>query len=135
MTPPPLPEKSQFVDQKKLARFEKTINFIVDNSLIFSATGVIAWSWRYYRSKRIGPYFRLVFRQQNRQKSIYLGRSEEFAQFVRDLLINLQYARSTRRLRTKIRKSLRMEKTRLQNYSKSNGYYMKGFEFRKLKSN
>jgi hypothetical protein len=133
MTPPPLPEKSQFVGQKKLARFEKTINFILDNSLIFSATGVITCNWRYYCNRRIGPYFRLVFRQQNRQKSIYLGRSEELAQVVRNLLINLQYARCIRRLRAKIRKSLRLEKTRLQNYLKSYGYYLKGFEFRKLK--
>jgi hypothetical protein len=133
MTPPPLPENSQFRPQKYLAKLEKIKSQLLAASELLADHGCVIATWRNYGNMRMGPYYRVRYYDNGARRSIYLGRSEELAQVVRNLLIKLQYARSTRRLRTKIRKSLRLEKLRLQNYLKSYGYYLKGFEFRKLK--
>ena len=45
--------------------------------------------WRTYRGKRLGPYFQLAYRDRNCQHWVYLGRSQDLADRVRDLLARL----------------------------------------------
>jgi len=126
-------EKARFVDQNISARFKRIQAFILDNHRLFSTTGVVVAGWRYYRNNRLGPFFRLAYRQNNRQSSLYLGRSRELAEKVRCLLADLQFHRTCRRLRVKLRASLRLQKTRLQENLHAHGYRMKGFEIHKSK--
>jgi heat shock protein HspQ len=130
---PLIVEKSQFVDQNISTRFERLQAFILDNRPLFATTGAVVASWRYYRKKRLGPFYRLAYRNRNRQCSIYLGRSQLLAEKVRLLLADIQFRRISRRLRSQIRASLRLHKIQLKNTLLACGYYMKGYEIHKPK--
>ena len=41
---------------------------------LFIRQGAVVAAWRTYRKRKLGPYYHLVFRDEGRQKSIYLGR-------------------------------------------------------------
>jgi hypothetical protein len=94
-------------------------------------------TWRTYRGRRLGPYFRLAYRKGRRQLSIYLGRSAELAQRVRELLADLQkdhrWRRITRRMRAEIRKSFRRSLEYLDRQLAVLGIRRKGFEFRGMR--
>ncbi|MGA2797376.1 MAG: hypothetical protein ABSE63_07360 [Thermoguttaceae bacterium] len=107
---------------------------ILAHATIFAQQGTVVASWRKSGNYRFGPYFHLKYRDGDVQRSIYLGRSKELAKEVRRLLAGLQFGRTCRRLRTRLRSSLRLEKTRLRENLHARGYRMKGFEIHKSKS-
>jgi hypothetical protein len=127
-------EKSRFSAQNNSGRFELIKMQILARSTLFARQGTVVATWRRYCNSRSGPYFRLKYYEGGVQRSIYLGRSEELAQEVRRLLAGLQFRRICRRLRTRLRSSLRLEKTRLQENLHAQGYRMKGFEIHKSQS-
>ncbi len=107
--------------QKIEARFEQVRAQILAHAAFFVANGSVEATWRTYRGRRLGPYFRVGCRQRSvqhalgtgaapRQTSIYLGHSPELAARVRELLDALQqHTRCKRRceqLRRQVRRSL-----------------------------
>jgi len=127
-------EKTQFSTQILSARFKKIKSQILAKSALLSKQGSIIKTWRKHRNIRLGPYFRLIYYENGVRRSIYLGRSEELVQEVRCLLQQIQFRRIARRLRAKIRTSLRCQKMHLKNILRAHGYRMKGFEIHKSKS-
>ncbi len=55
-------EKAGFVDQKAAARFERVLAL----SGRFAVQGSVVAGWRVYRGRRLGPYFRLAYRDGGR---------------------------------------------------------------------
>jgi hypothetical protein len=127
-------EKQRFVPQLVARRWETIERFIRVRPLLFDTNGSVTSEWRCRNGRRFGPYYRLKYREGKIQRSIYLGQSDELAENVRRLLQNLQFHRTCRRLSKIIRASLRIEKKRLQNILRANGYYLKGSEIHKAKS-
>ena len=131
-------EKSRFDPQLDTDRWEdrweNVERFILAHRPLFYTNGFVRSEWRWRNGRRFGPYFRLRYRQGNIQRSIYLGPSNQLADQVRRLLANLQFHRNCRRLRTRLRASLRLEKKHLQNTLHAHGYNMKGFDIHKSKS-
>ena len=127
-------EKQRVVDQKAAARLERVEAQVLAHPALFAAQGSVVATWRVYRGRRLGPYFRVSYRESGRQRSIYLGRCEELARRVRALLARLQRPRRQRRLfarlKAQARSSLRRCKARLKEELAVWGIQLKGFEFR-----
>jgi hypothetical protein len=132
MTLPLPPEKSPFRPQKSASRLHEIKTQLLAASALLATQGAVFATWRKHGNSRLGPYYRLRYYENGARRTIYLGRNEELAKAVRRLLFDLQYPRISRRLRDRIRKSLRREKKRLQTNLKPYGYYLKGLELRKL---
>jgi hypothetical protein len=131
---PPNTEKAEFVDQKAAERFERVRERVAARPGLFAAQGAVVATWRVYRGRRLGPYFRLAYREGGRQRSIYLGRCAELVRRVRSLLARLQAPerrrRVFRRLEAQVRASLRQCKAQLKKLLAPLGIQLKGFEFR-----
>jgi hypothetical protein len=101
---------------------------------LFARQGHVAATWRCRNGKRFGPYYRLAYRENGRQHSIYLGRASEQVEMVRRQLELLQRSRierrAIRRLENHIRASLRLEKLHLAALLRPYGLRLKGFEVR-----
>ncbi len=106
--------KTGFVDQKVAARFGRVRELVLAERGRFALQGSVVAAWRLYAGRRLGPYFRLAYRDGGRQRSIYLGRCVELARRVRELLAGLQRPRRERllfaRLKAQVRASLRSAK-------------------------
>lgn len=124
------------VTQKETAHVEKILEALNARSGLLMRQGTVVAAWREYKGKRLGPYYRLVYRQGGRQKSIYLGPSAWVAKQVRAALAKLQTPlRETRRLqlvREMIRSSLRAHQSRAKSLFAYYGIHLKGFEYRGL---
>lgn len=123
-------EKSDLVDQK-IAEVKRLLASRPD---IFLRQGTVVESWREYRGRRLGPYFRLAYRDGNRQGSVYLGRSVQLADAVRTLL-NEQHRdqvnqRQLRRLQASARAELRKIRRRWAQDLRQFGLYLHGSEIR-----
>ena len=57
---------------------------------LFARQGSVAATCRYRDGKRIGPYYRLAYREDGRQWSVYLGRAGAVVERVRQILHKLQ---------------------------------------------
>jgi len=127
-------EKWPFDDQKVAGRFERVRAQVLAHPALFANQGFVATTWRTHRGRRLGPYFRVSYRESGRQCSIYLGRSEQLADRVRGLLADVQQRRRRRRrlarMTAQIRASLRRHKARLKEFLTQWGIRMKGWEFR-----
>ena len=123
----------RFVPQLDAARWEIVESFILAHRPLFYTNGSVVSEWRWRNGFRFGPYFRLKYRENKLQRSIYLGPSNQLAEKVRKFLANLQLHRTIRRLHTKIRVSLRLEKKNLKNMLHACGYNLKGNEIHKSK--
>jgi len=103
-------ENRQFVDQKTEPRTKAIERWIATHRNELSRQGVVVATYRSYRGRKLGPYFRLAFRRgDGRQRSIYLGASAELAQHVRGLLQECQAGLREQRERDRVRKLLRTE--------------------------
>ena len=112
--------------------FEKIKSQILAKSALLASQGSICASWRKRGNISFGPYFTLRYFDNGVRQCIYLGQSQELVQQVRHLLAILQYKRISRCLKTKIRKSFRIQKSILKNQLLVNGYRLKGSEIHKL---
>ena len=127
-------ENAGFVDQKARERFEWVRAFLLTEPRQFARQGSVVAGWREYAGRRLGPYFRLAYREKGRQRSIYLGRCAELARRVREVLAGLRRGDRERRrlgrLVAQVRASLRQVKDRLRGQLAELGIQLKGFEFR-----
>ena len=106
----------------------------------FARQGAVVAAWRTSRGRRLGPYYRLAWRDGGRQRSIYLGRQ---GPVVRQVRILLHQAHASRRLKRQARlraARFRQEVIRpLNQYIQQmfalfgNGLYLKGSEIRGIR--
>ncbi len=107
----------------------------------FAGQGAVVATWRTYRGRRLGPYYRLAWRENGRQRSIYLGRQGPIVEEVRLLL---HQAHTSRRIRREHRLRIaRLQKELIRpirQYIKEifrlfgNGLYIKGSEIRGIRT-
>jgi hypothetical protein len=102
----------------------------------FVTQGSVVAGWRQSGARRLGPYYRLFHRENGRQQTIYLGKSEWLAEEVRKLLAMVQRpfreARAYKRLQASARAGLRKAKSELRQKLARFGLLLKGFEIRGL---
>ncbi len=129
----------QVVDQPVEARFASISERIAASREVLSRQGAVVASWRVRRGRRMGPYFRLAFREAGRQVSIYLGQCAELAEKVRLLVAELQAParldRVVRQATAAGKAALRACKARMKSVMASWGLYARGwnvFGWRKL---
>jgi hypothetical protein len=105
---------------------------------IFAHQGFIISSYRYHRGRKLGPYFRLAYRDENnRQRSIYIGPHEDIARRIQSLLDDLKAPHIRRRqflqvfaiIRTALNRHRKQSETELNKH----GLYSRGFAIRGLR--
>jgi hypothetical protein len=123
-------ENRQVVDQKLV----EVLELIKSWPSLFAHQGAVLESWRIHGGKKLGPYYRLAFRQQGRQRSIYLGASNERAGQVRARLAAVQKPAKSKqvleRARARVKVELRKHKRGLDQQLRERGLYLKGYEVR-----
>ncbi len=128
------PVNQNALTPKEQARLEEVQRTLAADPKHFARQGAVVASWRYYQGRKLGPYYRLAYREEGRQRFIYLGRAEGLAQAVRDLLAALQRPLCRRRLfdalRTQAREMLRQAKASMAEELAKWGLRLKGFEVR-----
>jgi len=91
-------------------------------------------SWREYNGRKLGPYYRLAYREEGRQRSIYLGRCRARVEKVREALDAVQaprrQERCLRRMKAEAKAGLRAAKAELDRQLRAVGLSLKGFEIR-----
>ena len=123
-------EKRSFVDQKPHAVWA----LLAAHPEVFRRQGTILVTWRHHQGRRLGPYYRLAYREGNEQRACYLGSSPQLAGQVRHALQALQEPR--RRQRTwrvqwaKSRAALRRQKLQWAAELHKLGLSLKGYEIR-----
>lgn len=127
-------ENLDLVDEKDRAKLERVRAFVLNRPALFAGRGAVVASWKNWQGKRLGPYYRLAFREDGRQRSLYLGRSEALAEQVRRLLDGLHAPREERLVRKRLlaqaRAEVRRVKKDLEREAAAVGIRMKGWEFR-----
>ena len=124
-------ENRNFVDQKT----REVIEQIEQRIAIFAKQGTIVETWRTFGGRKLGPYFRLAFRDGGRQCSIYLGSSKERVRQVRAVLDSvrkpIKLSRQLQLVRANVLDELREHKKKWDRLLREHGLYRKGFEFRR----
>lgn len=128
-------EKTDLVDEKQRARFQRVRNAICEQRILFATQGTIVASWKIHAGKRLGPYYRVAYRLDGKQKSLYLGVSEWLVAKVRELLASLQSPfrqyQVMQRLKRQARRAVAESKKRLAELLRATfGAATKGWEFR-----
>jgi hypothetical protein len=90
--------QSRQIDKKSEEVLRRVRSYIKTNQSIFARHGAIVTTWRLYRGHRLGPYFRLAFRKEGVQRSLYLGDNPAATEEIRELLQKLQSPLRERRL-------------------------------------
>ncbi|MFH1923443.1 MAG: hypothetical protein ABIP48_26585 [Planctomycetota bacterium] len=123
-------ENRESVDQNS----HRALGLIAARPEVFARQGSVVAIWRRYRGRKLGPYFRLAYREAGRQCSVYLGRAGRVVEAVRGALAELQRPlkrfREYRKARAQIKASLGPVKRELDRRLRRVGLYMKGFEVR-----
>ena len=111
-----------------------SLDYIRKNAQTFAHAGSVVATYRTRGTKRFGPYYRLAYRSAGCQRSIYLGRSPQMAQQVRNLLAKLQHPhRHQRQLRRDARRrkaTLLAIKRQWQQAARNIGLYTRGWDVR-----
>jgi hypothetical protein len=127
-------EKSKVATQQSECRFEADCRWIREHRRQFARSGSVVATWRTRNGRRVGPYYRVEWREHGRRRSRYLGANAEAAQKTRALLAELQLPRDRQRangkLRAEARRELRRSKAMLALRLRACGLWLKGFEFR-----
>ena len=137
----PLSEISETVDQQPVpadaqtaARLNRVRKEIRQREAIMARQGTVVATWRTRQGRKVGPYYRLAWRDRGRQKSLYLGGSAELAQAVRQMLADLQRPLRVDRAFLAARKqgwaALRAHKVVLARELARYGLYLHGWEVR-----
>jgi hypothetical protein len=113
------------------AQFQSIRSQLLTQPQFFAASGAVVADFRTRDGRRFGPYYRVAFRQNGRQRSIYLGPSQPLADRVANLLAELKRPthqhRAVRRLRTRLRAELRAQKSIVERELAPHGFHMRGF--------
>jgi hypothetical protein len=84
--------------------------FIISHRAMLSAQGSVTTTWRWRRCRRLGPYYRLAYRDGfGRQRSIYLGTDAGLAAEVQDALARLRAFDEERRQIDRVRRAVRRQ--------------------------
>ncbi len=131
-------EKPASADQRNERRKEAILKQIHDLQPVLSRQGEVVAGWRVYRGKKLGPYWRLTYRQHGRSHWLYLGRWSRLVQEVRRLLDQwqepLRRQREWIRIRRSVKKSLRASKLRWAAELARAGLRLQGYEVRGWRS-
>jgi hypothetical protein len=123
-------EKLESVDQK----VRDAVSLIRQQADVFSHQGSVQESWRSYKGRQLGPYYRLVFRTVGQQRSIYLGSDQDGAALVRETLQLVQQKprrqKSISQCRKAVRAELRKTRRQLQDQPAAVGLRIQGAEIR-----
>lgn len=116
----------------------KALRLIDQRPRLFAQQGAVVATWRKYKDRRLGPYWRLVYREGGRQRTVYLGRFGPLVRQVRARLRNLQAYRDMRRA---IDRSIRAAKAALRDarrdlarHLRRWGLHLAGYEVRGWRS-
>ena len=128
-------ENCQFVDQNIEPRTKAVERWIATHRDELSCQGAVVATYRSYRGRKLGPYFRLTYRGgDGRQRSLYLGASAELAHHVRQLLqecqADLRERRERHRLRQLLRRELKKTKALWRDELSKLGLRLQGYEVR-----
>ena len=130
----PFTENLELVGQKVACRFQRVRVQLWARRRLFARQGAVVASWRVYRGRRLGPYYRLAFRDQGRQESLYLGRCQGLVDWVKRLIVWIQrplrHRRGMRKAIARAKIALRRSKDDLAELLSTIGIRMKGWEFR-----
>ena len=123
-------ESREVVDQKAA----RALALIASRPELFVRQGAVVATWRWCKGRRLGPYWRLAYREAGRQCSVYLGRMGEGVQRVRQALARRQgfrrWRRTYRRLRRQVKASLRAHLAEFDRQLHALGLWRKGLEVR-----
>ena len=116
------------------SRFDGIAERILALKDVFARSGTIVATWRWRGQERYGPYYRVAYRCEGRQRAIYLGRCGELVEKVRALLAELQeplrFKRRLAEMRRAVTQALRKVKAELDRAFGALGFYARGFEMR-----
>ncbi len=122
--------KTQPVDQLD----HVAIRLISARPDLFGRQGSVVPTWRCRNGKRFGPYYRLAYGEDGRQRSVYLGRAGAVVERVRQMLHSLQKPlrqwRMFRRIDRQARAALRANSARVTALLRPLGLRLRGFEVR-----
>jgi hypothetical protein len=100
----------------------------------FARQGSVVASWRRRGTHTYGPYYRLIYREEGRQRSIYLGRAGGLVEAIRGRLLTLQAPlrahRAAERTRRHAAALMRASKAQLNLCLRPWGLRLQGFEVR-----
>jgi hypothetical protein len=101
---------------------------------LFARQGSVVASWCRRGTRTYGPYYRLIFREEGRQRSLYLGRAGGLVEEVRGRLHGLQTPLRGRRAIARAGRQaaalMRVSKARLNLQLRPWGLRLQGFEVR-----
>ena len=101
---------------------------------LFARQGSVVASWRRRGTRTYGPYYRLIYREASRQRSLYLGRAGGLVEEVRGRLRALQTPLRSHRVLERTRRHaaalVRASKARLNLQLRPWGLRLQGFEVR-----
>jgi hypothetical protein len=73
------------------------LRFVAAHGALLAVQGSVQETYRHYKGRRLGPFFRLSFRQAGKQRSLYIGRDRGLASAIEGQLQTLQAPRSNAR--------------------------------------
>jgi hypothetical protein len=101
---------------------------------LFARQGSVVASWRRRGAHTYGPYYRLIYREEGRQRSVYLGRAGGLVEAIRGRLLALQAPLRERRVVERTRRHaaalMRASKAQLNLQLRPWGLRLQGFEVR-----
>jgi hypothetical protein len=118
------------VDQKR----EILLRFLAERAGLFAAQGSVQESYRLYQGRKLGPFFRLSFREAGKQRSWYIGRDPAFAAEIERELQKLQaprlFVRQVQRCLAHCRRDLRVARQEWRRRLEKYGLRLQGNEVR-----
>ena len=125
-------QKAPSRDQQQ--RVDQVCELVRAHLDVFGRQGAIVATWCEHQGRKLGPYYRLAWREEGRQRSRYLGCSTWVVERVRELLARVQQelrqSRQLRRLERTARAAIRWSKGLLRKELGRLGLWLKGFEVR-----
>ncbi len=119
------------------AKQHPAIRLLSNHPERFTRQGSVVAAWRNYGDRRLGPYYRLVWREDGRQRTLYLGRQSPLVDDVRHLLATIQartrFQREVRKRRARFRREVLRPLKRYLDQTflvYGGGLYLKGYELR-----
>ena len=133
-------EESDPVDQRQVSQHpSRALQYVEEHREQFIRRGCVVATYRKVGDRTNGPYFRLAFRIEGRQHSIYIGRDPQAAEAVRSALNQLHALRRRQLLFDKwerdARRTLRLAKIEANFQIRPLGLRFHGFEIRGWRRN
>lgn len=115
-------------------RWDQIRRFLEEHASLLSRQGSIIETWRFRNGRRLGPYFRLSFRDQRRQRSLYLGTDQamisKVVQHLKALQSTVRLDRQLNRTRAALRRELTRAHQAVDAALQGTGLHRKGNEVR-----